>query len=142
LSSGAPIDCLFESVKLNHWGSVSIFNINIDCWFCGVRCFDQMVWFLNIMCFSKIIWTLGVLNNLNFGSDEVIVFAAVPIAFLTFFEVVYMGRTGRNIWILSCVLVMVWYYRWSFSLGNWLLNSSHSFTDLKLINITDLNFLD
>jgi hypothetical protein len=86
--------------------------------------------------------TLNVLNNLNFGSDEIINFAVVPITMLLFLEVLDVARTWRKICIFDCVLVMVWSSSRSFSLEHWLLNSSHSFTDLKLIKITDLNFLD
>ena len=102
----------------------------------GIRSQDQMAWFLNIR--SLLEWGLCVLNYLNFRSDETVFVALTIVTTLGFFLNLNPAWLRRKILILDCVLVMVWTLSLSLWLGNWLLNSSHSNTDLKIDQVSQI----
>ena len=131
VSGGTSIYGLLESFELDSGRTTSLWNIDIL--FMGVRCCDLMSQFLNIMRLLVLIkWCFTGLNNLNFRSDKIVLITLIIIIILLNFLIFDAARMRRKIWIFDCVLVMVWYLSLSLRLGNWLLNSCHSFTDLKI----------
>lgn len=132
LSGGTPINRFFQCFEVDLGWVSSLWNIYR--WLWSIRCQNQMPLFLKIK--SLVSLSLIALNIWNFRGFDAILVALTVNTILGLFLVLSAARMRRKILISDCVFVMVWSLCLSFRVGNWLLNSSHSFTDLKIDQVS------